>query len=139
MKYSLCGLLILLMLSACVQPGPDKKPASDKLIYGAMPAEYEAIIMSYLNNTLKDPDSIKNFAIQEPRKGSVWGGMFNGFKREARWYVCFTYNAKNSYGGYTGQKEYIMWFSHGKPKHIPPNPAVGTTAGDSSTWDEYYC
>jgi hypothetical protein len=89
--------------------------------YGPAPTGTKQIVLSYLARTLKDPESMKGFAIQEPKKGALYGGITNGFKMEPQWYVCYTFNAKNSYGGYTGQTEFVMWFKNGAISQYPSN------------------
>ncbi|MDA8770138.1 hypothetical protein N9M97_01220 [Planktomarina temperata] len=118
-KASLAGvLLVSLLLPGCVgTTAPTEASASPVPVFGNPPVNTEATIRNYLKGSLKDPDSLKGFAVQKPKQGAAWGGIANGFKKEPRWYVCFTYNAKNSYGGYGGQTESLMWFepTTGKP------------------------
>lgn len=64
-----------------------------------------AAIRSYLNHYLKDPDSVKQFAIRSGPDHATWyRGLLNGGGHEAAWLTCFEYNAKNSYGAYVGLK-----------------------------------
>ena len=95
----------------------------------AKPADAEASVRRYLKYTLKDPDSMKGFEISEPRLGKYYGGMFNGFKKVPSWYVCFGYNAKNSYGGYTGYKSYVAFFEGNAIIQAPNNPSQGVQDG----------
>lgn len=68
-------------------------------------AQANAAIMNYLQRTLKDPDSIKQFRIRSGPDTITWyRGLINGGGNEQAWLVCFEYNAKNSYGGYVGLK-----------------------------------
>lgn len=68
------------------------------------PAEAEAAVKRLLLSGLKDPDSLKQFRIAEPVPTAWRDGLIHGGGAHAGWLVCFEYNAKNSYGGYTGVK-----------------------------------
>lgn len=58
---------------------------------------------------LKDPDSAKFRGIKALRDGE---GKVTGF--------CGWVNAKNSYGGYTGESYFIYSFKKGKVAIVPP-------------------
>lgn len=75
--------------------------------YGPYPKEYKSIIEKYLSRILKDPDSVKISKISKPRKEHE---IDNQFTKSATYgySTCVWLNAKNSYGGYTGEKVY--WF-----------------------------
>jgi hypothetical protein len=62
-----------------------------------MPSGYELWVRSHLTSVLKDPDSFKQFVMTNLYKGSLWRGAIGGGTLP----VWVTYNAKNSYGGYT--------------------------------------
>ncbi len=67
--------------------------------YGPEPSRAEAARLSieYLKPLLKDPDSLKQFDIVSVRQMQYFNGAWeSGFR------VCFEYNAKNSYGAYSG-------------------------------------
>lgn len=77
------------------------------------PNNYKKLVLDYLDQNLKDPDSLKRLKINSPvagktRAGLVYGGKFYGYRS------CVSYNAKNSYGGYTGLKTYSYWFKNGR-------------------------
>ena len=97
------------------------------------PSNTRKYVTDYLNNSLKDPDSLKDFSITEPRKGWWTAGIFNGFKNEPLWYVCYSYNAKNSYGGYVGKKNYVLFFEGDQAKDAPIE-----TAQDNTPWKNYW-
>lgn len=68
-------------------------------------AASEAAIKGYLSDTLKDPDSLKQFSIVSGPTYMTWyRGLLFGGGHDAAWLVCYEYNAKNSYGGYVGVK-----------------------------------
>jgi hypothetical protein len=68
-----------------------------------MPSGYELWVRSHLTSVLKDPDSFKQFVMTNLYKGSLWRRAIGGGTLPV-WVTCVTYNAKNSYGGYTGAK-----------------------------------
>lgn len=74
---------------------------------GAAPANPEAAIKVYLRRALKDPDSLKDFAIlsKDIRMCNLPDGRMT-----YAWMVNTEYNAKNSYGGYVGLAEHAFWF-----------------------------
>lgn len=79
------------------------KPSEENLNmanFGSYPSNYEKIIKTYLDKTLKDPDSVKYEFTSTP-----WATWFvNQYFIDYGWGVCANLNAKNSYGGYTGYK-----------------------------------
>ena len=88
----------------------------EAMVHGIEPFDYETTIMFYLDRNLKDPDSLKDFAIlTEPRKGFLNYGAFEkgptgkNFSN-ALWYVCIEYRAKNSFGAYTGLEQQAVFF-----------------------------
>lgn len=98
-------LLIALIgaLSACATP----RTGETYIARGPMPSaeQAERAVRAYLARALKDPDSLKQFAITfGPSPVQWYRGLINGGGNEQAWLVCFEYNAKNSYGAYTGLK-----------------------------------
>ena len=62
---------------------------------------------------LKDPFSARyNFG--QPQKGVSQDGWARGGKKHFGWIVPVSINAKNSYGGYTGDKQYYFFLSDGQ-------------------------
>lgn len=92
--------LFTLILVGCAAP-----PTQDQIssaYYGDKPDDYQEMIKGYIKATLKDPDSAKFTWLNDPKKGwYMWRG-----KTKYGWVVCVAVNAKNSYGGYTGNKAY---------------------------------
>ncbi|RJO75452.1 MAG: hypothetical protein C4523_00020 [Myxococcales bacterium] len=58
---------------------------------------YKAMILANKGSLWKDPDSIKGASITRPKRHLGW-----------MWHVCIKANAKNSFGGYTGEKEMLI-------------------------------
>ncbi|WP_454690214.1 hypothetical protein [Achromobacter aloeverae] len=91
------SLVAVLFLTGCVSPPSASDVANAD--YGPWPADYEQVIKSYLGDTLKDPASAQYRSFSYPLKyyiGTRFGAARYGFLS------CVTYNAKNSYGAYTG-------------------------------------
>lgn len=80
---------------------------------GAQPTkeQAESAIRSHLRRTLRDPDSLRDFAMLSGP--TLTNGTTAGGNYEQVWLVCVEYNAKNAYGGYTGitTESYPLRFS----------------------------
>jgi hypothetical protein len=61
----------------------------------SLPTNYQQVIDAYFVNTLKDPDSRRIVYGSNP-----YGSL-----------VCGTVNARNSFGGYTGQQPFYAYFT----------------------------
>ena len=122
-----------------IEDVPTISSASVADTYGPAPTGTKQTVLSYLERTLKDPESIKGFGIQEPKKGALYGGITNGFKMEPQWYVCYTLNAKNSYGGYVGQTESVMWFKNGAISQSPPNVTNPFKTKGANEYHQFNC
>src|SRR5688500_6898825 len=103
------GILMLAcaMLAGCASQGggTPERPMEP----GPFPENYEAIVNDWMRVRLKDPDSVKDLTITPPRPERRWVGLLNGSWLDAYW-SCVRYNAKNSFGGYTGLAEYTFGF-----------------------------
>lgn len=69
---------------------------------GARPTEAAAVaaIRAHMVRTLRDPDTVKQFALLKgpvPLEARTAGGAI-----ERAWLVCVEYNATNAYGGFVG-------------------------------------
>lgn len=63
----------------------------------------------------KDPASIKGASITAPRRHAGW-----------MWHVCVRANAKNSFGGYAGEKDMLIGlYDDGKPPDVIMSNAAG--------------
>ncbi len=98
-------------LASLPEPGAD---------YGAYPDNYREIIEAAMTGMLKDPDSARYSGftqpkhdqvveVQYPHRGLILDTSVAPKKTAIYGYaVCAAVNAKNSFGGYTGDKLY--WF-----------------------------
>ncbi|MBC2677546.1 hypothetical protein [Pseudomonas baltica] len=76
---------------------------------GKYPQNYEEIVKNWASDSLKDPQSAVFKGISKPRKEFIYAQR----KPVFGYTVCATINAKNSYGGYTGNKMYWMLIRDG--------------------------
>ena len=75
---------------------------------------------------MKDPYSIQDLSISRPVPERRWVGLVNGSWLDA--YVsCVRYNAKNSFGGYVGLKEYSFVLKDGA---VARGPLAGAYVGE---------
>jgi hypothetical protein len=107
-KLTCASTLLAIGLAGCAAPAYDTGSSVDMTVLaGAQPSasEAERVVLEHLRETLKDPDSLKQFRIRSGPKYITWyRGLLTGGGHAAGWLVCFEYNAKNSYGGYVGLK-----------------------------------
>lgn len=61
------------------------------------PPDHKAAILAARSSLWKDPDSIKAASITAPRR-----------HLNMMWHVCVRANARNSFGGYTGEKDMLI-------------------------------
>jgi len=88
----------------------------DEISPGPRP-DYEKVILSFLKESLFDPDSLKDFSFVGPcQEEVVKTGMSKyDLVKGMKVYECrVLYNAKNRYGGYTGKKGHIIWIRNEK-------------------------
>lgn len=116
MKY----LLLVLLLGACVTP----QTGQTVITAGPQPSEAQSItaIKKYLERELKDPDSLKQFRVTSgPEQISWYRGLVHGGGNAQGWLYCFEYNAKNSYGAYTGVKtDGVVLRMYGETAEVMP-------------------
>jgi len=130
MKKILCLVIASLLIVSCVQvkpfsvkdykankkmelinklPNPPSAEEIENASYGKLPNDYQNMIKSYLAVFLKDPYSAKYEFNHKPLKGYIQDLKLNRGRPTFGWLVNFNYNAKNSYGAYTGN-EYTHFF-----------------------------
>ncbi len=115
---SACLLVSLLAACAGVPPSPEEVRAAN---YGSRPSRDEMIsaVKNYTSKTLIDPYSAV-YSCSTPVKSWIIGGpgSAGNVKMGKTYYgyssVC-TINAKNRFGGYTGNKEstYMIYVQNG--------------------------
>lgn len=90
-------VVVMIVLAGCATPPTEQELASAD--YGAYPGDYEQVVEGYMQSILKDPDSARYEFLNSPKKG--WAGIGN---KRFGYVVCANINAKNSFGGYTGNR-----------------------------------
>jgi len=117
----------LLLLGGCAKPPtPAEIQAAN---YGAYPDNHEEIVRSYSRIRLKDPESAKYRLVKSPNRG-YWGQ----FGQTSYGYgVCYAIDAKNFFGGYTGEQLHmfvinsgivIRHFDEAKLSFFKPHPCM---------------
>lgn len=86
---------------------------------GPYPVNWEALTRDWLTYHLKDPGSIQTLRIAPPAQSQRWRGVFAG-GLIGEWAVCIGFNSRNSFGGYTGYKEYALWMRNDVVTHWSP-------------------
>jgi len=119
---NLATLLLLVPLVSSAQSARERDRIADawkqtlpapNADYGTYPADYEVVIKAYMETTLKDPESARYSDFSKPRKEHI---ITNVDAKEATYgySACVLVNAKNSYGGYTGNHRYWFFLRDGK-------------------------
>lgn len=98
---------ISIFLSGCTTPPTAKELESGD--YGSYPDTYKEIVKTYLDRSLKDPESARIEYPSAPR--TAWNKF--GGELKFGYAVCVNVNAKNSYGGYTGFKRHYFLIKNG--------------------------
>jgi hypothetical protein len=83
---------------------------ADIPLYGAYPANYKEIVTQWLNKQLIDPDSARIEWNGEPKSADLGknGEHLYGYL------VNFTVNARNRFGGYTGNQKHAVLIRNGE-------------------------
>ncbi len=102
--------LVLLAFLALPMAGFAQNVPAPNAVYGAYPAKYQEIIMTWLNSSLADPRSVKVNWLGEPKPGelNIKGQVISGFL------VDFSVNARNIFGAYTGPQKHTALIRDGK-------------------------
>ena len=114
-KIAVVGMILAsLAISGCSSQQPSSQAQISSASFGELPKDYQEQIKNHFNVTLKDPYSaqykfmptFKGYSQDGPWSPSG-GAVFFG------WVSPVLVNAKNSYGGYTGDQKYVFLFSGG--------------------------
>lgn len=111
----LIAILSMSVLTPVTTFAAEDKPISETVDltnaeHGQFPENYEVLIKEWASTNLKDPDSAKYTRISKPRKEYMVVELkpFFGYS------TCATINAKNSYGGYIGNRNFWFMIRDGK-------------------------
>jgi hypothetical protein len=117
-KLNILVVILMLALSACAS-APKNTYVHDMPLaplnlknanFGAYPSEVAYILKAWGEGLLKDPESARYSNISKPRKEYIYENRAPVYGYS----VCATVNAKNSYGGYVGNKRHWFFIRDGK-------------------------
>lgn len=117
-KIAMIGIVMVLGLVGCATAPTQTELVnycSDKV--GSRPDNYEEIVKEYFSTILKDPYSaVYRFGDVAPGwgKNSSLHGALTDSNIHCGWMVFVGVNAKNSYGGYAGEKMYRLLLENGR-------------------------
>ena len=104
-KNTATAALAAVVLSACASAF---SPLPEGSIFPPPPANADAMVKVHFESILKDPDSAR-YKVSPPYKAFANYSLVEGGGLRWKGYaVDVQVNAKNSYGGYTGFKPYIV-------------------------------
>lgn len=117
---------IILLLSGCAS-----KPTNEEIMnadYGFFITNVDAenLAKDWLNKRLKDPYSAQ-YSFNTVERAYAVAPIINGGTKYFGYRLIANVNAKNSFGGYTGYKEYQFFFKNGRIELIimPPEGEYG--------------
>ena len=109
-----CAFLLCFVMSGCLVAPPHE---SLQHTCGPYPDDYQAMIMDYLKQDLRHPDSIKDFKIIKPPEIIILDTRYptirlhKGFEV---WEFFIVYNVKNDNGVYIGNDLHVVWIRHNR-------------------------
>ena len=105
-KTSYLSILVLFLASCSTF---EKLPEGYN--FGPAPSNIESKVRGYFEYILKDPSSA-NYRVGSPFKAYQNEGLITGGGIQWTGYAVYVdINAKNSFGGYTGYKKYLVYFT----------------------------
>ncbi|MCW2477758.1 hypothetical protein J5224_01345 [Candidatus Symbiopectobacterium sp. NZEC135] len=113
-------------LSGCATQQPPTQTQIAAASYGELPSNYQDQIKSHFSATLKDPYSAQ-YTFLPTFKGYSQDGAWapSGGKVMYGHVAPVLVNAKNSYGGYTGNQRHVFIFSGGVMYDTTANDMFG--------------
>jgi hypothetical protein len=107
---------MVLIVSGCSMPTAPTQTEVASYDFGTRPNydKAQSAIVQKMSLILKDPDSAK-YQCDLPLKGSAWSckhppSIVHGCGNTMGYFMTCYINAKNSFGGYVGAKEYNFMF-----------------------------
>jgi hypothetical protein len=116
MKVAPIFFAACLLLAGCSSvPVEQVKAEAAKIGYGTpLPPDWQDMLKTFIGGSLKDPMSAI-YQFGQPVEGMIQKAPIRGGGLDAAGYlVSVLVNAKNSYGGYTGFKEYQFLIRDGR-------------------------
>jgi hypothetical protein len=99
-------VLAFVLASCATRPSDEQMRNAD---YGPPPANFDQLVRDYLATYLRDPMSAQIQHVGGP--GRYWNGFGGSFYGYA---VCYRINARNGFGGYTGNRLYAFLIRDGR-------------------------
>lgn len=89
-----------------------KLQTAERDMYLDQPQNYEQTIRNHLNENLNDPYTVRELEIRQAVRMNLEYDIPHKFLYEGQviWFSIVSYNAKNSFGAYTGKKFYTYIF-----------------------------
>jgi hypothetical protein len=110
--------LTLLGLAGCVTP-----PDLSQQDVGPEPTNHEAVVDGFLQRSLRDPETARIDFLSGPRPIQEMYLVTPA----VGWAVCYSVNARNAYGGYTGATTHMFVIRHGLVvAHLAADGQYGT-------------
>ncbi len=105
--------ICLLSLAACAAP-PHEAVIPNP---GPYPENYRQMIKCYLEETLANPESLKNFNIKKPPEMitlDTYYGFIPLYENQKVWEIFIVFNVKNDDGTYIGPDMHVVWIRHNR-------------------------
>jgi hypothetical protein len=102
-------LILLIGLAGCAIGGNIVPREEVEAKYGPLPENYQQLVMAYAGTQLIDPDSARYQFFQPAPRSVGWVGQV---------YV----NARNRFGGYTGNQLFVWKIIHGQAVFFAKDP-----------------
>lgn len=124
------------LATGCVTVPVKKPPPPVALRTAVQPVDGNEQAMKFadteLRAAMKDPDSMKLELLDDAYGARNCSTLGNSQEYKV-WASAVRVNAKNSYGGYTGFKTYLIYFADGEPV------AFAKVAGELQKYGTYLC
>jgi hypothetical protein len=109
-NWSFLVVGVALALTACAAPPTAREMALASNVQGPASEEIaHRAVIEYFSHELKDPESAR-YSFLSPVNGVMVMSPLLGGSRAVGWFICGTVNAKNSFGGYTGESTFFAYF-----------------------------
>ncbi len=114
------AMCAVLLIGCAAQPGGNWIGVNTPEDAGRLPSDYRDMVTNVLRSSLKDPYSAVitvGTAVQTQCEIGIYGA-FHG------WAVPVTYNAKNGYGAFTGERSVYYWIANGGVRRVSDSPSL---------------
>lgn len=120
--------IMFALLAAGVLVAPQILRAAGPADYGKRPSDKEIgkLTGTFIRNHFKDPRSIQDLKFYTVQPVDVSRGLLAGGGHIYGWQVLFSVNAKNGFGGYSGQQAMYLLIARGQ--------VVGHRSADEAYW-----